>query len=99
MKKVKSEAKLKKTNTQLKDLSYTIGMPAEPNSKTQQYLGRKIRELREQKGKTQLEVAESVALDISYYAAIERGEKNPSLATIEVICKYFRVKSLAALPL
>lgn len=73
-------------------------MPVLPNPRSQQYLGRKLRELRENANKTQLEVAESIGIDVSYYSSIERGEENPSLATIEALCKLFRVKSSQVLP-
>ncbi len=93
MKKAKFEAKSAVVRQHLREVSYTIFMPVPPNLKTQQYLGRKLRELREQKGKTQLEVADSIGIDISYYAGIERGEENPSLATLEALCRLFRVRS------
>lgn len=48
-------------------------------------LGEKIRYLRRNKGLTQQQLADKADIDYSYIGAIERGEKNPTLETIEKI--------------
>ncbi len=98
MKKVKFEAKLAVLRIPVRNMSYNIFMPITPNPKTQQYLGRKLRELREQKEKTQQEVADSIGIDVSYYAGIERAEKNPSVAILEALCKLYKISSSQILP-
>lgn len=79
---------------------YTIVMKMkhEANPKTQQYIGRKIREARERRNFIQQEVADAVGISITHYAGIERGEENPTLTVIENICKALKVKSSDILP-
>ena len=50
-------------------------------------LGLRIRQLRKIKGWTQEALAEKADLDYKYLGAIERGEKNLTLANIEKIAK------------
>ena len=95
---VSREAKFKAFTLSKRNISYNVFMPITPSRRAQQYLGKKLRELREKQGKTQLEVADSIGIDVSYYAGIERAEENPSLAIIEALCKLFRVKSSQILP-
>lgn len=45
-------------------------------------LGRRIRELRQGQGWTQVELAEHAGLSPGYVAELERGGRNPSLETI-----------------
>ena len=70
----------------------------EPNPKTQQYIGRKIREARERKNLIQQEMADEVGISVTYYAGIERGEENPSITIIEIICKVLKIKATDILP-
>ena len=49
-------------------------------------VGRRVRQLREDKGFTQEEFAAEANLDRSYYGAVERGEKNISLKKLAKIC-------------
>lgn len=52
--------------------------------------GRRVRELRIQKGITsQMALANKAGLDRTYVGGIERGERNPSLKNIEKIAKTF----------
>ena len=51
--------------------------------------GRRVKELRMKQGWTQVEFAERLGLDRSYIADIERGNRNVSLANIEIIAKGF----------
>jgi|SRR3989338_4619285 len=98
MKTVNIEAKWLKIYQDLQEIGYTIRMAVPPNPKTQQYIGRKLREYREQKGITQQQVADSIDVHVSYYAGIERGEENPSISVVEALCKLFRVKASNILP-
>jgi len=50
-------------------------------------LGMRIRQLRKIKGWTQEKLAEKAGMDYKYLGAIERGEKNLTLANIEKIAK------------
>ncbi len=51
--------------------------------------GGRLRQLRRQKGMTQVQLAERLGLDRSYLADIERGKRNVSLANLEIIAKGF----------
>ena len=51
--------------------------------------GRRLRDLREQHGWTQVELAERLGLDRSYLADIERGHRNVSLANLNLIAMGF----------
>lgn len=75
-----------------------MDMTVEVNPKTQQHTGRKLREVRERKNLLQEEVARAVGISVTYYAGIERGEENPTLAVIESICKTLKIKSSEILP-
>lgn len=77
---------------------YTTGMTVEINPKTRQQIGRKFRETRERRNMVQEEVAKMVGISITYYASIERGEENPTIAVIEGICKVLKIKSSKILP-
>ena len=50
-------------------------------------LGLIIREKREEKGLTQIEVAEKAQLDRNYIGMVERGERNPSYLSLIKIAK------------
>lgn len=47
--------------------------------------GQRLRSLRQRRGWTQVELAERVGLDRSYFADIERGHRNVSLVNVELI--------------
>lgn len=51
--------------------------------------GKRVRQLREKGGWTQVELAERFGLDRSYLADIERGNRNVSLVNIELIATGF----------
>jgi DNA-binding XRE family transcriptional regulator len=55
---------------------YTIVMTVEVNAKSQQYLGRRLKDARERRNLSQQEVANTVGISVTYYAGIERGIKN-----------------------
>ena len=51
--------------------------------------GRKLRTLRQQRGWTQVQVAERFGLDRSYLADVERGKRNISIVNLEIIADGF----------
>jgi len=53
--------------------------------------GRKVQQLRKQKGWSQENLAEKTGLHRTYIGAIERGERNLSLKNIEKIAKAFEI--------
>ena len=59
--------------------------------------GRRLREMRQQHGWTQVELAEKLGLDRSYLADIERGNRNVSLVDLELIALGFDT-TLSRLP-
>ena len=54
--------------------------------------GRRLKALRKAKKMTQEELAEKLTLHNSYIGLLERGERIPSLITLDKIAKYFGVK-------
>lgn len=73
-------------------------MTVDVNPKDQQYLGKKLKEIREQKSLSQEEVANMVGISVTYYAGIERGEENPSFAVLGRLCRTLKVKASEILP-
>lgn len=61
-------------------------------SKTHAKLGERIKELRKKLGMTQEDLAFKVGVDRSYMGFVERGEKNPTVATISKIAKSLKVQ-------
>ena len=51
----------------------------------------KLRELREQKGVTQKEVAIAVGRTATVYSRYERGEREPDITTLCSLADYFKV--------
>ena len=51
----------------------------------------KLRELREQKGVTQKEVASAVGCTPTVYSRYERGEREPDISTLCSLADYFEV--------
>ena len=51
----------------------------------------KLRELREQKGVTQKEVADAIGCTATVYSRYERGEREPDIAMLCSLADYFRV--------
>lgn len=73
-------------------------MTVELNSVVQKQIGKNLRDIREQRKLNQEEVANAVGISNTYYAGIERGEENPTLAVIANICKVLKIKSSDILP-
>jgi len=53
--------------------------------------GRRVRELRKERGFSQEELAHRAGLHVTYVGGIERGERNPALANIGRIATALRV--------
>jgi len=51
--------------------------------------GRRLRKLRQQRGWTQVQMAEQFGLDRSYLADVERGKRNISIANLNIIASGF----------
>lgn len=60
---------------------------------TQQKLGRRVRELRKQRGWTQEKLEELSGLDRTYISDIERGVRNPSVKSLERLAKALKVRA------
>lgn len=52
-----------------------------------QQLGERVRELREQAGVSQEQLANEIGIDRTYISGIERGRRNPSIQSIYRIAK------------
>jgi transcriptional regulator with XRE-family HTH domain len=50
-------------------------------------LGKRVRELREQRGLSQEQLAERAGLHWTYVSGIERGRRNPGLNTLGALAK------------
>lgn len=61
-------------------------------------LGKRMRKIREQQKRDQIEIAEDAGIDKSYYARLERGEANPTLEVLYAVMRALRVKSSEILP-
>ncbi len=73
-------------------------MTTQLSSKSLEHISRKLREIRNRKNLSQEDVARLSDISTNYYAGIERGEENPTVAVIERICKSLNVKSSSILP-
>jgi len=62
-----------------------------PLSATHIKVGQKIKELRTKLSLTQEELAFKVGVDRSYMGFVERGEKNPTLATLVKIARALKI--------
>jgi transcriptional regulator with XRE-family HTH domain len=51
--------------------------------------GRRLQELRKERGWTQIQLSERLGLDRSYLADAERGKRNISIINLEVIARGF----------
>jgi transcriptional regulator with XRE-family HTH domain len=61
------------------------------NTEYQQVFGKRVRELRKERGLSQVELAAKVGIDRSYMGFLERGERNPSLEVIAKIAEALNV--------
>lgn len=53
--------------------------------------GKRIRQLRQERGWSQEEYGERCSLDRTYISGIERGVRNPSLEVLESLAKGFEI--------
>src|SRR3984885_4920916 len=53
--------------------------------------GRRLRELRKERGMTQTRLADEFGIDRSYLSDIENGKKSMRLATVEVVALGFKI--------
>lgn len=61
------------------------------NIEYQQVFGKRVREIRKERGLSQVELAAKVGIDRSYMGFLERGERNPSLEVIAKIAEALNV--------
>ena len=66
--------------------------------KTTAKIAENLKEIRQKRGLTQVEVADKAGLHVNSYAKIERGEAMPEVETLGKIAKALRVKSSDILP-
>ena len=60
--------------------------------KTVKKFGKKVREIRLSKKMSQGDVAKILSVSPTYISSIERGQRNPSLITMEKIAKALKIK-------
>lgn len=65
---------------------------------TTRRIGKKLKEIRLDKGLTQVELAKKADLNSNYYAKIERGEVKPSPEVYEKIAKALKVTAADIFP-
>lgn len=68
------------------------------DNQTKKIIGSNIQEARKNMHLTQQGVADTVDINVNYYAKIERGLAIPSLMTLEKILKAVNAKSSKVLP-
>ncbi len=56
-------------------------------------IGKRLKEVREERGMTQAEVAKESGLSTNFYARLERDEENVSIENFEKILKTLKAKS------
>jgi transcriptional regulator with XRE-family HTH domain len=61
-------------------------------------VGNRIRDIRKAKGLTQQQLAEQSNLDDAYIGAVERGERNFSIDTLEKIVNALEIQSMELFP-
>jgi transcriptional regulator with XRE-family HTH domain len=61
-------------------------------SKKKKIVGNNLKQARENAKMTQLEVANKAEINVNYYARIERGEKEPSIDTLNKLAKVLKIK-------
>ena len=66
--------------------------------KTSKQIAEKLKQVRLQKGLTQVELANKAGINDNYYAKVDRGELKPSVETLEKIIKALGVRSSAIFP-
>ncbi|MBI3611537.1 MAG: helix-turn-helix transcriptional regulator, partial [Nitrospirae bacterium] len=59
--------------------------------RTEQLLGRRIRELRKARNLTQEQFGERTGINYKYLGAVERGQENPTVKILEKIARVLRV--------
>jgi transcriptional regulator with XRE-family HTH domain len=62
-------------------------------------VGKRIKELRQEKGFSQEELAYEADVPLSQIGRIERGETNPTISTLYVISKALNIKLMTLLDL
>ena len=65
---------------------------------SREQIAQKIKQVRTEKGLTQLDVAEKSGVSVNYFARIERADVKPSVETLEKVVKALGVKSSDILP-
>lgn len=65
---------------------------------TTKKIGKKLKEIRLEKGLTQAELAKKADLNANYYAKIERGEVKPAPEAYEKIAKALKVTAADIFP-
>lgn len=56
-------------------------------------MNERLKQLREEKGVTQKEVAKAIGVTTSAYANYEQGTREPSIQIIINLCRYFNITS------
>ncbi|MDO8618415.1 MAG: helix-turn-helix transcriptional regulator, partial [Candidatus Daviesbacteria bacterium] len=72
-----------------------IFMNTDKKEKIDPKLAAQIKEAREKKGLTQVQVAKQAKVTETFYAMTERGESNPAFANLERILKVLGLKIVA----
>lgn len=65
---------------------------------TTKKIGKRLKEIRREKGLTQAELAEKAVMNANYYAKIERGEVKPAPEIYEKIAKALKVTAADIFP-
>lgn len=69
-----------------------MGATAEQAQEWQAAFGRRVRQLREQAGLSQMRLAEAAGLHPTYVSSVERGQRNVSLVNVHMIANALSVE-------
>ena len=56
-------------------------------------INERLKELRKEKGVLQRDVAKTIGISEAAYGSYEQGTREPSIAIIKELCKYFQVSA------
>jgi transcriptional regulator with XRE-family HTH domain len=68
------------------------------NTDTARKIGAKIKRIRLEQDKTQVEIAKKAGLSTNYYARVERGDATATIEALQKIAQALKVKSADILP-
>ncbi len=63
------------------------------DAKTLKEIGKRLKEIRERKNLSQEEASKACKISVTYFAEVERGERNLGVTKVKSICKGLNITS------